>query len=262
MFIDAIKKYLKLILAVALLIAAAFAVGRYTKPDKVVVDKVEVKVRDEEYTRQQVASAKAQWDRDSHSVSTTTSTVIKPCPPPTTDAYTCKPPCATDCSKCPSQVVSSTTTTTTDTHEHGTSSSNTATNEHGTSHETDTTHTTTTTTNNEGLKNWSLSLIASGALSDGKKLGFTPTYGAAFGYKLIGPLSTSVSVFTDKNLIAGLNLGLGKNWSVSAEAGSKFAPIKPFYGGTVGYRLLGPVWLGVWGYSDKSFGLSASFTVK
>lgn len=260
---ETIKKYLKYILLAAVLAGGAFTAGRYSKPDKVVKDTIEVRVKDEEYTRQMVAQARAQWTKDSHSTTTTTSVVVKPCPPPTNDPYSCKPPCATDCTKCPSQTISSTTTTTTDTHATGSSTTTVVEKEKDVKHETDTKHTTTTTTNNEGdYRNWRLSLVASSILFDGSKLSFAPTYGASVGYKLLGPLNLSAAIYTDKKTTASLGLDLGKNWSVSADAGSKFDRFSLFYGGTMSRRILGPIWLSAWGTSEKVFGLSASFSVR
>jgi hypothetical protein len=216
----------------------------------------EVQVRDEEYTRQQVALAKAEWARTTHS--TTTTVVVKPCPPPTTEPYTCKPPCATDCSKCPSQTVS--TTTTTDTVEHGSSNSTTTTTDHGTTH-TNTTTDTHTVVTNKAASNWTMSAVASLTLHDGAERVATPNYALSIGYKLIGPLSLSAAAYTDKTVVGSLNLDVGR-FSVSADAGTSWEEPKLFYGGTLSYRVLGPVWVGVWGTNDRAFGLSASFAVK
>lgn len=263
--LDTVKKYGKLALVGLLLALAGYGIGRYAQPAKVVTktETHEVKVRDEEYTRQQVTAARAEWERTSHTTTVHTVVVTKPCPPPTTEPYECKPPCATDCSKCPSQTVSDTTTTDSTTHEGGSTNTNTTTTDHGTSHTTDTTNTTTTTTTTNGApQRWTLALIADATVFDGPKLSFTPTYGAALGYKLFGPLDASLAVYTDKSAVASLSLDLGKNWYVSADAGSKFNKLDPFYGGTVGYHLFGPVWVSAWGTSQRTAGISARFQVR
>ncbi len=259
--------FVKWLLLVALVGVLSFFAGAKLMPEtETVVDHQEVKVRDEEYTRQQVALARAQWERDTHTTSTTTVVVSKPCPPPTTEPYSCKPPCATDCSKCPSQTVSSTTTTTTDTHETGSSNSSTTTTDHGTSHETDTTHTTTTTTTKPAGSsgNWGglhLAGVASLTLLN-KSLTLTPSYGVGLNKDLVGPLSIGAMVYTDKTLTASLNLALGKDWSVSAGLASRLNdPLRVSYGGGVDYRLFGPVSVGVWGYSDRTAGVSASISL-
>ncbi len=258
-----IPSFVKWIALIILVGALGFLAGSKLMPETIVDHQT---VKDEEYTRQQVALAKAQWERDSHSTSTTTTVILKPCPPTTTEPYSCKPPCATDCSKCSSQTTSTTTTTTTDTHEHGTTDSSTTTTDHGTTHETDTTHTVT----KPAGSTWSgfrVSGIASLSLLGDSKLTLTPNYGVGLSKNILGSLSLGAAVYTDKTATASLSLGLNKKWSVSATAGMYFTDISAhnfrsaFYGGSLDYRLLGPVSVGVWGYSDRTAGVSASFTV-
>lgn len=258
---DTIKKYFKLLLLAVILVAGAFAAGRYSTQTKVVTTTTEVKVRDEDYTKQKVEEARAQWVKYTHTTTTTNSIILKPCPPPTTEPYSCKPPCGTDCSKCPMQTISTNTTTTTDTHSSGSSSSNATTNTHGTSHEATTSNTATTTQPASSPSKWSLSLRASADLYDGSKLLFAPTYGASVGYKLLGPLDLSIAAYTNKKVVGSLGLDLGKNWSASVDVGTSLTVFKPFYGGTVGRRVLGPVWVSAWGTSETAFGLAASFRV-
>lgn len=130
--------------------------------------------------------------------------------------------------------------------------------------------TTTTTTETKGggvggffsSKGLHLSLIGDLALLDGGKPTFGPGYGAQLSKDLIGPLSVGVAAYTDKSLVASLQLGLGKDWCVSGSAGVRWTDFtKPFYGGSLDRRILGPVWVGVWGYTDRSGGISASITV-
>ena len=243
---DTVKKYSKLILIAAVIAAASFGVGRYATPAKTVTNTVQVKVRDEEYTKQRVADAKKQWTKDLHKTTVTTAKVIKPCPP--TGGGT--------------QVIESTTTTTTDLHSAGTSDTHVASNEHGTAHETDTTHTTITPVDSGKSSTWSLSLIASGTFFNGKDLTFAPTYGASVGYRLLGPVNLSVAAYTNKQIVGSLGLELGKNWEVGIDAGTSFTKLHPFFGGTVSRRLVGPVWISAWGTSETAVGLAASFKVR
>jgi hypothetical protein len=256
--------FVKWLLLVALVGVLSFFAGAKLMPETVVDHQV-VQVRDEEYTRQQVALARAEWERDTHTTSTTTVVVSKPCPPPTTEPYSCKPPCATDCSKCPSQTVSSTTTTTTDTHETGSSNSSTTTTDHGTSHSTETTHTTTTTKPPESSSSWGglhLQGVASLNLLDSGKLALSPSYGIGLSKDLVGPLSISAMVYTDKSLTASLDLKLSERWSVSGGVASRIDdPLRISYGGSLDYRLFGPVSIGVWGYSDRTAGVSANISI-
>ena len=144
----------------------------------------------------------------------------------------------------------------------GTTTGTTTSNTTGT---TTTTHTTTTETGGGVGGSWR-GLHVTGAASldllGGGKLTFTPSYGIGLSKDLIGPVSVGVAVFTDKSITASLGLELNKSWSVSGGVASRLNdPLKISYGGSVNYRLLGPVYIGVWGYSDKSAGISVSITI-
>jgi hypothetical protein len=103
-------------------------------------------------------------------------------------------------------------------------------------------------------------------LFDGKTPALKPSYGLGLSHTLVGPLSLGGTVYTDKTATLSLNLELGKDWSVSASAGMRFQDIADrkfdaaFYGGSVDHRLIGPVYVGVWGYSDRTAGVSASIS--
>lgn len=260
--------FVKWLLLVLVASALSFGIGYKLMP----VEKTTVTVKDEDYTRQEVtkaiAAAREEWEKTTHTATTTTTFIKVPCPAPTTEPSVCKPPCATDCTKCPSQIISSTTTTTTDTTEHGKKDTTSTTETTSTTH--DVKHETTTTTVKPAdtwMKSIHVSGIASLSLLGDAKLTLTPSYGIGISKDIIGPLSLGASVYTDKTVLANVSLDLGKDWSVSAGAGMHFADISSknlsgiFYGGSVDRRLLGPIWVGVWGYSDRSGGVSASFTI-
>lgn len=132
------------------------------------------------------------------------------------------------------------------------------------------TTTTTTTTETKGggvggffnSKGLHLTLIGDLALLDAGKPVVQPGYGAQLSKDLIGPLSIGIAAYTSKSLVASLGLGLGKDWAVSGNVGVSWTDFtKPFYGASIDHRILGPIWLGVWGYTDRSGGISASITV-
>jgi hypothetical protein len=262
---DTIKKYLRLALAALLIAAAAFAAGRFTKPEKVVTvtDTKEVKVRDEEYTQKKLDEYRKSVEVQLKVATHTETKVLQPCPSAPVPDGTCKAPCATDCSKCPMQVISIITDTTKSRDSNTTTQNNSSTDTKDTSHETDTTHTvsTTTTTSGDG-QSWRMSLIATGTLLDGGQLQFTPTYGAYIGHKLLGPVDLGVSFYTDKSAVGSLSLNM-HSWALSAGAGAKFSNLSsPYFKGELSRQLLGPVWLSLWGTSTKTFGVAASFSVK
>lgn len=154
-----VPSFLKWLLLVILLVTAAFFGGRYSKPAEVKVDRVEVKVHDEEYVQSRIAQYK-ETHKDEFTVQThSVTTIVKPCPTAPVPDGGCKAPCATDCSKCPSQTIN----TTTDTTEHHNSSSTTTggttTNTNIATHDTDTTHVVTTTKNNV-KPDWHLGVAA------------------------------------------------------------------------------------------------------
>jgi len=250
-----IPGFIRNLMIAIVIFAVAFAVGRFTGGKKVET----IKVRDEVWTQQQVASAQREWERATHKVQVKVEKVLVPCPQPPAPADGCKPPCAQDCNACPKQTIETTTTTTTDTTAHGSGSSTTTTTTTDTVHETE--HTTITTGGGLGLfgaKGLRLSLSATAGVQSFSK--FTYGFGAGLNYGLLGPVGVGAAVYTDKSVIGSLTLNLGK-WDASADIGVRWDALKPFYGGSVSRQLLGPVHLGAWGYSDKSFGLSASFTI-
>jgi len=100
-----------------------------------------------------------------------------------------------------------------------TATTDTTTNTTDVKHEVDQTTTVTTYADKNGK--WGLGLIGSVTLYSGK-LQATPSYGASVSYRLLGPVSAAVSAYSDKNLLAGLDLSLGKNWSLSADVGNQF----------------------------------------
>lgn len=254
------KQYLYFIVALLVTGAGGFASGRYSKPTKVVKDTVEVRVLDEAYALQRIEEAHAQWVRDSHTTITTSSVVMQPCPPPSTDPIACKPPCATDCTKCPTQTISTTTTSTTDTHTTSATSGTTTTNAQGVSHTASSTHTTETTTNEGG--NWELTLTAESTLFEDKRLVFTPSYSVSVGRKLLGPIDLALTVSTSKTVTGSLGLSLGKSWHTSIDVGTPFETWAPSYGGTVSRYLLGPIWVSGWGTNRGVFGVSVSFVIQ
>ena len=253
-------------LIVLVLVGAAFLTGRFTAGKTTTIVHDEVKVRDEEWTKQQVASAQREWERATHKVEVHTITVVKPCPQPPAPADGCKPPCATDCSKCPSQVISDTTTTTTDTTSHGSSSNTTTDTSHGSSHETDTTHDTTTIVQGGGLglfgtKGMHLTLgLSGGAANWTSPTKLTSAFFLGVDYTVIGPLGAGIVLTTDKDIIASGILTLGR-WSILPSAGVRWGEFKPYYGGQLDYRFWGPLQLGAWAYSSKAAGLSLSVTI-
>lgn len=135
-----------------------------------------------------------------------------------------------------------------------------------TSSSTITSTSTTTTTGGTGTffssNGLHLSLIGSLGLLSDMKPAHAPTYGAGLSKSLVGPVSIDVAAYMDKTLTASLGLDLSKDWSVSGGAAVRWTDFtKPFYGGAIERRILGPVWVGVWGYSDRSGGISASITL-
>lgn len=271
MLMDTMKKWVKLGLIGLLLAGGGYAAGWFAKPEQVktvtVEKKVEVLVKDEAWAQQRIEEYKS-THKDEFTVHThSTTTVSVPCPqPPLEPGDTCKPPCATDCSKCPKQVI----TTTTDTDEHhnvtDTHSGGATTNTTGTTHTTDTIHTdtqtTTTVTNHtDPLRNWQMGVRADLKLFD-KKLALTPNYGLTIGHKLLGPTALSATLYTDKTLTASLSLSL-KSWLVSADASTNLTNIaKPNFGGSLERRILGPLAIGVWGNSSGVLGARASFDIR
>lgn len=107
-----------------------------------------------------------------------------------------------------------------------------------------------------------LTVSAELGLVEDLKLVNKPSYSLGLSKDLFGPVSIGVTASTDKTLLASLQVDLGKDWAVAASAGARWTDLtKPFYGGSVDRRILGPVWVGVWGYSDRSGGISASITL-
>lgn len=268
---DSIKRFIKLALAAVVIALIAFGAGWYAKPKEVktvtktdIVTKM-VTVRDEEYTQQRIEQYK-QTHRDEFTVvKHQTKKVLVPCADTPAPEGMCKPPCATDCSQCPKQVIEETTDTT-EHHDQTTDTQvSTQTDTQGSSHtesQTDTKiHTETTTTFADGsVGDWSLSLRGAVSVFD-TKLKLDPIYGVEVGRKLFGPLYIAGSIYTDKRAELTAQL-LTKDWDIEVGVGSKYDALKPYYAGSVDRRLLGPLWVGAWGNSEPMLGVRLSFLVK
>jgi len=151
--------FVKWLLLVAVLLAAAFEAGRYSKPDVVTVRTETVAVRDEVYTQQKIAEY-VSTHKDLFTVTKVIDRkVAVPCPTPPPPADGCKSPCATDCSKCSYQIIEE--------HEVYTENhdSTTTINEHTTTNTTDVTHeaihtATTASTINNAQPDWRIGVGA------------------------------------------------------------------------------------------------------
>ena len=261
----------RLTLAMTMIGILCFGIGRYTKPVVTITktDTVvkEVQVKDENYTQQAIKK----YVDDHHDLftieRTVTQKVIVPCSVASSTNPTCKLPCAADCSQCPRQTIEETTHEIEhhNASEHSTDGSTTTT--------TDTAHTqtntdthTTTVVQSRSLGGIHISGVASLTLYN-QKIVVTPTYGIGIAEDIIGPISIGASVYTDRTAFMSISFRINQNWSISGSAGMHFQDIqsknfgKAFYGGSLDRKILGPVYVGVWAYSDRSAGLAASITV-
>lgn len=136
------------------------------------------------------------------------------------------------------------------------------------SSETENTTTSTSTVTKIGNSSgFGISGIANLGLLDQGEASLTSSYGVSLSKSLIGPLRVGASIYTNKEASLFVGLKLNQNILVTALVGMNFENIATqnfsaaFYGGSLDYRFLGPLWIGVWGHSDKSAGISASFSI-
>jgi len=103
---------------------------------------------------------------------------------------------------------------------------------------------------------WDVTVGVSGTM-DLKTMKLSESFGATLGTSLWGPFGASVGVDSTKTVTLSLDMDF-HNFSISADVGSSFLNLSPFYGGSVGHRIIGPVWLSAFAYSNGTAGLGAS----
>jgi len=208
-----IQKVLGGIAAVALIFAGGYGTAMYTRPAEI-IEKVtikEVKIQDEAWAQTKIEEYKIAH-KEEFTVTKWKKTIVQvPCPNVPAPADGCKPPCATDCNKCPSQVISI--------DEGSINSGTNTTNTTGTTN-TASTGTSTTTTNTDTVSvketiyakpQWILSLKGGVDLSSPSSLTTQPItnfliLGVEGSKRLAGPLF--IGLWANSNLKSTLTTGL------------------------------------------------------
>lgn len=191
------NRYVQMVVVALVIFAGGYGTALLTRPTKVVEKDVihEVKVVDEELVQKRVNEYVTTHKDNYTVVKVIDRKVLVPCPSAPAPSGGCKPPCATDCSKCPTKVIDEHETDTEHHHDTGSSTGTDTTNTHDVVHETDTKDETKTKVTTYSKPQWMVwgSAGINGKAFSGSNVSGPLVWGAEIDRRLVGPVWIGLS---------------------------------------------------------------------